>query len=212
MSRDATPCRVRLVRHAESEGNALGRMVSRSDPDLSPRGVTQADELAARLRRGLVSDPVVVTSPLVRALRTAEAISAAWGGVQIHTDARLQELDFGELEGVQFLDLLESWPPDWVRDPTVACPGGESYSHLLERVGSALDEWVAATRAEGQSDIVFVTHLGPVKVLVTDVLGGHWPVLDRVVISHASISTVEIDTRGRRLLDLNLSCEESDAR
>ena len=39
-----------LARHGETEENAEGRILGRRDPPLSPAGITQAEELAARLR------------------------------------------------------------------------------------------------------------------------------------------------------------------
>lgn len=205
MTRVPERCVVRMVRHAESEGNADGLMVGRSDPDLSRRGLIEASAVAERLDRAIEGDAFLVSSPKKRAVRTAEVIARSLGGVPLHTDERLEELDFGELEGVPFQDLLAAWPPDWVTDPKTPCPGGESYDELLDRVRLSVHEWMGIATSEGMGNLVVVTHLGPVKAMVADTLGGHWEAFERVIVGHASVSTLEIGSEFARLVDLNLA-------
>ena len=65
-----------LIRHAESEWNVLGRWQGHADPPLSPRGLSQARELATRLvaELGRHSVDVLVCSDLRRTRETAEAV------------------------------------------------------------------------------------------------------------------------------------------
>jgi broad specificity phosphatase PhoE len=66
-------------------------------------------------------------------------------------------------------------------------------------------EWVGITASEGARNLVVVTHLGPVKAMVADALGGHWDAFERVIVGHASVSTLEIGQDAARLVDLNLA-------
>ena len=65
--------RLLLIRHAESEGNAQGRLQGRKEYPLSERGITQAAALAERLTP--VPIAAVYASPIRRAAETAEAVA-----------------------------------------------------------------------------------------------------------------------------------------
>ena len=76
-----------LVRHGQSEWNATGRWQGGADPDLTELGRRQAFHAAARI--GTVD--VIVASPLIRALETAQIISAqiGIGPVVVESERRL---------------------------------------------------------------------------------------------------------------------------
>src|SRR5260370_32900046 len=75
-----------LARHGETEPNRVGQLLGRADPPLNERGLQQAAALAAFLTHG-PTPTALVTSPLVRARATADAISAATG-VSLRVDER----------------------------------------------------------------------------------------------------------------------------
>ena len=89
--------RLLLVRHAESVGNHELRLQGRAEFPLTDRGRRQADALAAALAEAPVR--AVYSSPIRRALDTAEAI-AARRGLTVEVRPALQEYDFGELSGL----------------------------------------------------------------------------------------------------------------
>jgi broad specificity phosphatase PhoE len=66
--------RVFLIRHGETEWNAAGRLLSRTDAPLNDTGEAQAAALAAEL--GDLRWDRAFSSPLVRARRTAEVVLA----------------------------------------------------------------------------------------------------------------------------------------
>src|SRR5215217_8566820 len=86
-----------LLRHGETEWNALGLLQGHRDSPLSAEGLRQADALAARL--ATVSFSALYSSDLGRALQTAGRIAARTGH-QVHADARLRERGLGVLEGL----------------------------------------------------------------------------------------------------------------
>ena len=71
--------RLVLVRHGETEHTAQRRYSGRGDVPLSARGLVQAEAAAARVAVVAGQAAVVVSSPLVRCVRTAEAIAEAVG-------------------------------------------------------------------------------------------------------------------------------------
>src|SRR5712692_17705 len=99
--------RVFLVRHGESEGNFAGTLQgSRSDTPLGPRGVEQVRLLARRLAREALD--AAFTSPMVRALQTAEILAAKHDGLRVAVDADLLEFDWGTWSGQPLDPELEA--------------------------------------------------------------------------------------------------------
>src|SRR2546428_425256 len=78
----------------------------------------------------------VYSSPLGRAMATAQPIAAAAGVEPIYVDG-LAELDFGAFEGRTFAEIAATDPAlyeRWMAEPTtVQFPGGESYADLKAR-------------------------------------------------------------------------------
>ena len=144
--------------------SAERRFAGRGDIPLTSTGVQQAAAVAVRLAdRGGID--VVLTSPLLRALRTAEAVAHAVG-VPLTVDPDLVETDFGDWEGMTFGEVLARWPDEmeaWRADVSAAPPGGESFAAVAKRVDAALDRLL--TERKGQT-VVVVSHVTPIKTLV----------------------------------------------
>ena len=158
------PTTTLLLRHGQTEMSAERRFAGRGDIPLTSTGVEQAAAAAVRLAdRGGID--VVLTSPLLRALRTAEAVAHAVG-VPLTVDPDLVETDFGDWEGMTFGEVLARWPDEmeaWRADVSAAPPGGESFAAVAKRVDAALDRLL--TERKGQT-VVVVSHVTPIKTLV----------------------------------------------
>jgi broad specificity phosphatase PhoE len=123
-----------LLRHGQSESNAAGLLVGRSDPPLTDLGVRQAEAagryLAAELLSGERDHPprslLVLSSPLQRARATAEIVARECGqSAEVEVDEQLIELDYGKFDG---LTLGQVEPADWAAwraDPSWRPPGGD---------------------------------------------------------------------------------------
>ena len=113
------PTRTLLLRHGATELSAERRFAGREDIPLTKEGIRQA-ELAAR---GLAAGPpidVIVTSPLQRTRRTAEAVAEATGAPLV-VDEDLVEADFGAWQGLTFAEAGERWPDElaaWMASPS----------------------------------------------------------------------------------------------
>jgi broad specificity phosphatase PhoE len=118
----------------------------------------QADTLANALASLDVA--AVYTSPLRRALDTAQAVAARHGLAPV-AQHDLREIDLGELDGVQF----EAYPAELqaalLASPgSVQFPGGESYEQLRHRVTAALADLVAR---HDEDTVVVVSHAGAIR-------------------------------------------------
>ena len=112
-----------FARHGQTALNRSGRLQGRLDAPLSELGLKQA----AKLSRELAGVPVtrVVASPLQRAVQTATAIAAPHG-LDVETDERIIELDYGEWDGIPLSTVPAAAWDDWRADPAYTPPGGES--------------------------------------------------------------------------------------
>ncbi len=188
-----------LVRHGQSEMNADGVLVGRSDPALTERGLRQAEATGrqlARLRDSLGSADrplVVVTSPLQRARRTAAVLLEAAGlAAEVRVDERLVEIDYGELEGLTPGEVGEARWEAWRRDPAWRPPGGETLCELHARVAGWCEE-VSAPAASG--DVLAVSHVSPIKAAVAWAIGAGPELAWRTTLGIAAITRISTEPR-----------------
>ena len=152
-----------LLRHGETAMSVERRFAGRTDAPLTASGRRQAAAAAARLA-ALGGIDMIVTSPLQRARRTAEAVAEATGA-PVTVDDGLVETDFGEWEGLTFAEAMARWPEEisaWLASTEVAPPGGESLATVARRVLAALDRLLAA---RGPGTLLLVSHVTPIKTL-----------------------------------------------
>lgn len=87
-----------LVRHAQTEYNAQDRVLGRTDIPLSELGLRQAERLGQRLAEQRIDK--IFSSPLLRAVQTAQAIRKAQKlPCELEIAPALIEMDFGIWEG-----------------------------------------------------------------------------------------------------------------
>jgi broad specificity phosphatase PhoE len=185
----ASPTRLYLVRHAETAESGNGRCTGRTDRPLSASGRESAERLAWTFAGlGLAA---VYSSPLGRATATAWPIAAAAGLESIYLEG-LAEIDFGAFEGRTFAEIAAAdlqLYERWMGAPTtVRFPGGESYADVKTRaVASARD---IVGRHPGSS-VLTVSHGGPIRAIVADVLEIPDRALFRIDIAHASVTLID---------------------
>ena len=148
-----------LVRHGQSEWNAVGRWQGQADPALTELGRLQALHAAARV--GAVD--LIVASPLIRALETARLISNHLGVGPVVVEADLAERDAGEWEGLTRSEIDQRWPGylDGEKHP----PGYEAHDDLIERVRAALDR--VHVTYDG-AEVLVVSHGGVIGAVERD--------------------------------------------
>lgn len=150
-----------MVRHGETEWSANGRHTSRTDLPLTPDGEAEAKSLAPLLMSRSFS--LVLTSPKVRAMRTAE-LAGVTGTV---TDPDLSEWDYGEYEGITTAAIHEH-RPGWDLWTDGAPPPGESPDQVAARADRVLAR-VAPALEKG--DVLLVAHGHFLRVLTARHLG-----------------------------------------
>ena len=183
------PTRLLLLRHGQTELSVQRRYSGRGNPELTEVGRRQAADAARYLaQKGGIS--AVISSPLQRAHATATAAADALG-LSVAVDENLTETDFGEWEGLTFPEAAKSHPDvhgRWLRDTSLAAPGGESFDEVGQRVDRALDRIVAEHPG---ATVLVVSHVTPIKTLLRLALDAGPTILHRVHLDLASLSIAE---------------------
>ena len=148
--------RILLLRHGQSEWNAVGRWQGQADPPLSKLGQEQAYE--ASLKLGTVD--AIVASDLERAMHTAQILSAQLGVGPVVVEPLLRERHAGEWSGLTTEEIEERFPGYLERGERP--PGWEDDEVLLERTHQAL---AAIDRNYPGGEILVVAHGGLVYAL-----------------------------------------------
>lgn len=162
-----------LVRHGQSEWNALGRWQGQADPPLTELGRAQARHAAVHLP----DFDLLASSTLVRAATTADEIADVVGVSDIVRDADLVERDAGGFSGLTRAEIDERypgyldagrWPEGWEHDEV-----------MVVRLAAAIER----LRGTGAQTIVAVSHGGVIYALEAALgaefervanLGGRW--------------------------------------
>lgn len=125
-----------LIRHGQTDHNALGKLSGWTDVSLTDLGRKQARGLRKYIEKE--SFDSVWSSDLQRAKETARL---AWGK-PVTIDSRLREIHFGEMEGIDFYSLDKKDQDALLNFKAFRAPGGESIEQLEERVTDFMDSLV----------------------------------------------------------------------
>jgi probable phosphomutase (TIGR03848 family) len=189
-----------LIRHGSMDqlGHTLcGRMPG---VHLNEKGQAEVKQLAERLSD--VPLAALYSSPLERTRETAERISQAVNRSVEIRDAIL-ESDFGIWTGRTFseLDKDPAWRAFNAYRTTANVPGGETFVQIQQRMVA----FAESLRPQfPNAAVALVSHADPIKTLVAHYAGLHLDTHDRLEISPASYTIIQIEQNGLpRLLTLN---------
>jgi broad specificity phosphatase PhoE len=148
-----------LARHGETDWNREGRFQGHADPPLNSTGRAQAVDLSVALMAEELA--AVYSSPLRRALETAEVVAASHGLEPVSVDD-LREVDVGSWSGLTRGEVEERFPEQFARwlDYGQGWEDGETYEQMGKRAVDALLRLAAAHDGER---VLAVTHGGPIR-------------------------------------------------
>lgn len=190
-----------LIRHGENDYSKTGRLAGRlSGVHLNERGKVQAGELAAALAH--VPIKAVYSSPLERALETAEPIAKALKQ-RVKIDAGLMEADVGDWQGrsVRRLALTRYWRVIQRAPSRARHPGGESFVETQGRIIAALDAICA--KHKPRDIVACVFHADPIKLAVAHYIGLPLDQFQRLGCDTASATLLAVSETGAYLMWMN---------
>ena len=128
-----------LIRHGQSEWNALNQFTGWKDPDLTAKGIEEAHNAGRIINNLKINFDLVFTSALIRAQNTAEIILKEINQpLSTIKNQALNERNYGDLAGLNKDDARKRWGDEqvhiWRRSYDIPPPGGESLKDTGERV------------------------------------------------------------------------------
>ncbi len=143
----------------------------------------------------------VYASPLARARETAAPIALRLG-LEVTVNRGLLECDFGDWTGAELpaLQKLPEWGAVQRYPSGFRFPGGESFAGMRARLADTVAELVR--NHPGQA-IVAVSHADPIKAVVSDALGTHLDLFQRIVVSPCSVTAISYQASGPVVLAVN---------
>lgn len=153
-----------VIRHARTRWNLEKRLQGSNDIELCRKGIADANHWAVLLAESGYDR--IVSSPLKRAINTAEIIADAVKK-KIVIDPHFREQDFGLWEGKTVQHLRETYPGQveaeeskgWLFHP----PQGESRQMVLQRVLSGISN---LRKQYDQQRLLVVSHSSVMKILI----------------------------------------------
>lgn len=189
-----------LARHGQTDWNLAGRFQGHGDIPLNELGLKQAKAMKLRLENETID--FIYSSDLCRAVETARIISEET--IQVQTDSRLREVNFGDWEGLTYTEIQKKYPAElaaWEKDVFHnAPPGGETLEQLAGRAKVILTK--LSTHQENRT-ILLVTHGGMIKVLICLALNLPVTMYWQFQVTTASLSEIEFFPLGAILNFLN---------
>lgn len=161
-----------FIRHGESSANLAHIFSNRqADHPLTEKGCLQVRSLSETLE--LLKVDILYSSPVPRAIQSAQIISEALGVPYLVTDA-LREFDVGILEGqsdeeswIQFSELHQKWLRQELLNEKI--PGGESYIEIRDRFVPFI-QYLTETFKNSKKVIALVSHGGIYQIMLPEIL------------------------------------------
>jgi broad specificity phosphatase PhoE len=177
--------RVFLIRHGVTDWHDERKLLGQRDIPMNDEGQAQAAAAARALAGAGIIE--VLSSPLLRAVQTAETIGQAFD-VQIARDPRLSDFRVGRWEGMTYEDISATDEyRKYIENPlTERIPGGESLLEVQARSVGAVEQTLA-DNPSGDA-ICVVTHAGVIRLLLTHYLGSTPANYHRIRVAPGSIS------------------------
>lgn len=158
-----------IVRHGETEWNKIGRYQGITNVPLNENGIAQAKACGNALKD--VHFDRILSSDLSRALVTAEMIRGN-RQLEIKTDERLREINFGDWEKLLFTEIEERWPglidQMYRRPDIVKVPNGESFQEVQDRAWSAVSDFLNENNED--ETILITCHGGTIRTILCKLL------------------------------------------
>lgn len=161
-----------LIRHGQTDWNAIRRLQGQENIPLNEVGRAQAEtvsDLIGKISQKGVNFGAVYTSPLSRASETADAIAGSLGlGKAVVMDS-LIERDYGSLSGLTLDERRRMFPGGEKQAGNV-----ESVPAAASRMLSAIDDMLyhARENAAGKCTVIGVTHSGLINACFSRLTSG----------------------------------------
>jgi probable phosphoglycerate mutase len=177
-------------------------LAGRSDGiPLTALGLQQAEKIANFLEPLKIS--AIYSSPLERALHTAKIVSDKLN-LQYEIDDRLTEIEMGSFSGMLYEEMFARHGNIFLKfyqdNPLIEKNGVETFSSVKKRV---LDMVNYCSQKHDNENILLVTHMDPIKAMVSTVLQLKPESLYELIIRNASLTIVKKEQSNFSMVAIN---------
>ena len=192
-----------FLRHGQAKNNTE-RILSGRTPGvpLTDKGITQAQQTAELLEHMNIS--AIYSSPIQRAKHTAEIVGEH-NSIDVQIDDRLIELDMGKFTGIPYDEIFASHGNVFLKfyngELEIAHNGVETFADVKKRVTSIVDEII---EKHPDQNVVLVTHMDPIKAMLSNVVDLSPTNLFELIIANASLNLFREKDRKFSLSGINV--------
>lgn len=190
-----------LVRHGTTICNEGGAMSGRTDSILSEKGRLQAEKLSDYLKNKNIDK--IYTTPFSRTKETIKKL-AEIKNIEIEERSQLNEINFGNFEGLSFKEMNEKYPREVEKMISEGFkykyPNGESLEETFVRVK---DEVKKIISSNDNSTVVICSHGGTIRNIVSYLLSGDYKYHWNFKVDNGSITEIEVDNNFAIINKLN---------
>lgn len=179
-----------FLRHGQAANN-VERVLSGRTPGvpLTEEGLRQAGQAAEFLSEMDIS--AVYSSPMQRALETAEVVAKRIS-LDVTTDDRLIELDMGKFTGMPYDQIFSAHGNVFLKfyagELEIAHNGVETFAEVKKRVLGMVDR---VLNHHADKNVVLVTHMDPIKAMLSTVVDLSPRNLFELVLANASLNVFQ---------------------
>jgi len=176
-----------FLRHGQAKNN-LERILTGRTPGvpLTEKGIDQAEKAAKFLEHMNIS--AIYSSPIERAKHTAEIVGKH-NSLDVTIDDRLIELDMGKFTGVPYDEIFNSHGNVFMKfyngELEIAHNGVETFSEVKKRILGIVDHVI---ENHPDQNVVLVTHMDPIKAMLSTVVDLTPTNLFELIIANASLN------------------------
>lgn len=179
-----------FLRHGQAENNIKRILAGRTDGvPLTKTGIKQAERIAEYLKPLDIS--AIYSSPIERASHTAKIV-AENNSMDYELDDRITEIDMGKFTLMNYDDMFAKYGNVFLKfyenNPIIAEHKVETFSHVRKRILDIVDYVI---KKHGNQNVVLVTHMDPIKSILSVVMDLKPKTLFELVIANASFTIIK---------------------
>ena len=179
-----------FLRHGQATNNTERILAGRTPGvPLTKTGIKQAKNTAKYLKPLNISK--IYTSPIERAQKTAEIV-AKHNSIDYTIDNRLIEIDMGKFTGKPYDEIIASNGNVFLKfyqgETEIAHNGVETFAEVKKRVLDMID---FVTKEHPNQNVLLVTHMDPIKSMLSTVLDLKPQSLFELIIANASLTIID---------------------
>ena len=192
-----------FLRHGQAKNNTERILAGRTAGiPLTDTGIEQAEHTAELLKHMNIS--AIYSSPIQRAKHTAEIVGEH-NSLGVTIDDRLIELDMGKFTGMPYDEIFNSHGNVFMKfyngELEIAHNGVETFAEVKKRVLGIVDHIIEKHPDE---NIVLVTHMDPIKAMLSTVVDLSPTNLFELIIANASLNIFREKERKFSISGLNV--------